>query len=594
MKIRRIYCSDKDRFHNIVFADGFNVIQAEITDRSDEKKDTHNLGKTLLIHLIDFLMLKKIANKTGFFLTKGGFEGQVFFAELQLNSGSYLVIRRSVDAPSKISFRRSKTALKGFSTDLAWDEEDMSLDKAQEYLNGQLHFDIVPKWPYRKSVTYFLRTQNDFRDIFRLDKFSRGADRDWKPFMFDLLGFDGGLIAKKYELESELQDLDRDLETLEQEANVKVGEKDKIQGLIQIKRDEKQSMENQIDRFNFYEKDKSINEDLVDGIDSRIRALNTRRYNCSYEVSKIGESLAAEIPSVDVDKLKILFEDVKLNLPEHLEKNFRSLLDFNASVTSERDKILRENLTNLKAELEELDANLAQQEKMKQDALAFLTERDSYSKFKEYQKQLAKLEGDITSLEDRLTLVTRTSEIEERRNEVIAKIAKQRQLTGKAIAEQCHAEIRKVFNRIIGDVLSTNGLISVAMNKAGNVEFVGDIQNPKSLAVTDEAGGTTYKKLMCMAFDIVILIVYSKASFYRFVYHDGALETVEDRKRMLFIQMVRRVCSEYGLQYIMTLIDSDLPMDETGKVVPFPDAEICLRLHDKDDSGTRPDIVFYL
>jgi len=585
MKIQRIYCNDEDRFHNILFVDGMNVIQADITDRSNKKKDTHNLGKTLLIHLIDFLMLKRIANKKKFFLTKGGFEGQIFFGELQLNSGSYLVIRRAVDAPSKISFKRSKMALKDFNINLIWDEEDMSLDKAIEYLNDQLQFDIVPKWLYRKSVTYFLRTQNDFRDIFRLDKFSRGADRDWKPFMFDLLGFDGDLIAKKYELESELDDLNRDLETLEIEAKVRAGEKDKIQGLIEIKRDEKKRIESQIDRFNFYEKDKSINEDLVDGIDSQIRSLNTRRYNCSYEVSKIEESLFQEIPSVDVGKLKNLFEDVALYFPENIEKSFRSLLNFNVFVTSERNKILQENLTNLKVELEELDAKIAQQEKLKQDALSFLTERDSYFKFKEYQKQLAQLEGDIISLEDRLTLVTRTAEIEERRSGVIAKISKQRQLTEKAIAQQRHAEIRKVFNRIIEDVLNTNGLISVTINKAGNVEFVGDIQDPKSLMVTDEAGGTTYKKLMCMAFDIAILIVYSKASFYRFVYHDGALEAVEDRKKMLFIQMVRRMCSEYGLQYIMTLIDSDLPMDETGKVVIFPDNEICLRLHDRDDSG---------
>jgi uncharacterized protein YydD (DUF2326 family) len=585
MKIRRIYCSNEGCFHNTIFFDGFNVIQADITDRSDNKKNTHNLGKTLLIHLIDFLMLKQIDNKKKFFLTKGGFEGLAFFAELQLNSGSYLVIRRTVDAPSKISFKKNKTALKDFNTNLVWDEEDITLDNAQEYLNEQLHFDIVPRWPYRKSVTYFLRTQNDFRDIFRLDKFSRGADKEWKPFMFDLLGFDGGLIAKKYELEAELENLNRDLKTLEIEANIRSGEKDKIQGLIQIKRDEKQSIESQIDRFNFYEKDKNINENLVDGIDSQIKTLNTRRYNCSYEVSKIEESLAEDIPTVDLYKLKNLFEEVELYFPKKIEKSFKSLLDFNVSVTSERNKIIQENLTDLKAELKELDTNIAKQEKMKQDALSFLTERDSYSKFKEYQKQLAQIEGLITNLEDRLAMVTHTSGIEEQRNGLISKINEQRQLTEKAIAQQCHAEIRKVFNRIIGDVLNTNGLISVTMNKEGNVEFAGDIQNPKSLAVTDEAAGTTYKKLMCMAFDISILIVYSKASFYRFVYHDGALETVEDRKKMLFIQMVRRVCSEYGLQYIMTLIDSDLPMDETGNVVPFHGDEICLRLHDRDDSG---------
>lgn len=585
MKIRRIYCNNESRFHNMVFTDGFNVIQAEITDRLETKKDTHNLGKTLLIDLIDFLMLKQVLNKKKFFLTKGGFEGLIFFAEIKLNCGSYLVIRRSVDAPSKISFKRSKTAMHDFDTNLAWDEKDLALDTAQEYLNSQLQFDIVTKWSYRKSVTYFLRTQNDFRDIFRLDKFSKGADRDWKPFMFDLLGFDGDLIAKKYLLEAELEDINRDLETLEREANVRVGEKDKIQGLIEIKRDEKRSIESQIDRFNFYEKDKNINKDLVDAIDNQIKALNTQRYNCSYEVSKIEASLKTEIPSVDVDKLKFLFEEVKLYFPKNIEKSFRSLLDFNIAVTSERNKILEENLTKLKAELLEVDANIAKQEKMKQDALSFLMERDSYSKFKEYQKQLAQLEGNITNLEDRLALVTRTSEIEERRTKKITDIDKQRQLIANAIAQQCHADIRRVFNKIIGDVLNTNGLISVTMNKEGNVEFAGDIQNPKSLVVTDEAGGTTYKKLMCMAFDLSVLIVYSKASFYRFVYHDGALETVEDRKRILFIQMVRKVCSEYGLQYIMTLIDSDLPMDETGKVIPFADSEISLRLNDRDDSG---------
>ena len=81
------------------------------------------------------LMLKKIPKKEKFFLTKGGFEGQVFFAEIQLNSGDYLVIRRSVDTPSKASFKRSVNALNGFNTNLIWDEKDLPFDRAKEYLN---------------------------------------------------------------------------------------------------------------------------------------------------------------------------------------------------------------------------------------------------------------------------------------------------------------------------------------------------------------------------------------------------------------------------------------------------------------------------
>jgi uncharacterized protein YydD (DUF2326 family) len=585
MKIRRIYCGDDTRFHNIQFNVGFNVILAEITQRLDKKKDTHNLGKTLLIHLIDFLMLKNIENKKKFFLTKGGFEGQVFFIELQLNMGGYLVIRRCVDSPSKIAFKQNGVALKEFQTDFSWDEEDMPLEQAQEYLNKTLKFNIVPQWPYRKSVSYFLRTQNDFRDVFRLDKFSRGADRDWKPFMFDLLGFDGSLIAKKYNLESEIEHLNTKLDTLEKDADVKIGEKDKLQGLIEIKRSEKDRMEDQIDRFNFYEKDKTINQDLVDSIDNQIKGLNTRRYDCSYEVSKIEESLAVQMPFVNINKLKILFEDVQLYFPEQLERNFRELLEFNQRITNERAIILQENLADIRAELGGIEEQLSDLELKKQNALSLLTEKDSYRKFKEYQKQLAQFEGDINNLEERLATISRTSDIEKQRNEFQGQIREQRQLIENAITEQHHTEIRKVFNEIIGDVLNTNGLISVTLNKEGNVEFDSAIQNRRSLKTTDEAGGTTYKKLMCMAFDISILIVYSKHSFYRFVYHDGALEAVEDRKKMLFIQMVRRVCSMYNFQYIMTVIDSDLPMDEEGRIVQFADNEVCLRLHDRDDSG---------
>lgn len=585
MRIRRIFCSQEERFHNLLFGGKLNVIQAEITDRSETKKDTHNLGKTLLIHLIDFLMLKKIQTKSQFFLTKGGFEGLYFFAELHLNSGDYLVIRRGVDAPSKVSFRKRKRPLSGFSCGPQWDEEDIPLERAQELLNDYLGFDVVPGWPYRKSVTYFLRTQHDFRDVFRLDKFSRGADREWKPFMFALLGFDGRLIGEKYELDAEIEHLAASLETLEREADIRIGERDKIQGLIEIRRDEKEAIERQIDRFDFFESDRRVNQELVESIDSRIQALNARRYNCSYEVSKIQQSVATKVPTVDPDELRRLFADVQLYFPDRLERTFKDLLDFNASITSERDRILRENLAELEKELGELDAALAEAERRKAEALSLLTERDSYAKFKAYQRQLAQVEGAIAHLEERLATIRGTAGIQERQSVVEGRIAELRRLTEEAIGRQCHAEIRKVFNRIIGQVLGTNGLISVTMNKAGNVEFAAEIQNPKSLAITAEAGGTTYKKLMCMAFDLAVLVVYSKSSFYRFVYHDGALETVEDRKRLLFIQMVRDVCAEYGLQYVMTLIDSDLPMDAAGELVAFKPDEIRLRLHDRDDSG---------
>ena len=88
-----------------------------------------------------------------------------------------------------------------------------------------------------------------------------------------------------------------------------------------------------------------------------------------------------------------------------------------------------------------------------------------------------------------------------------------------------------------------------------------------------------------MALDLSILIYYANSSFYRFAYHYGALEALDDRKKIIFLNFIRKICKEHKLQYILTLIDSDLPRDKTGRILHFSESEVCLKLHDRDDSG---------
>jgi uncharacterized protein YydD (DUF2326 family) len=51
------------------------------------------------------------------------------------------------------------------------------------------------------------------------------------------------------------------------------------------------------------------------------------------------------------------------------------------------------------------------------------------------------------------------------------------------------------------------------------------------------------------------------------------------------LNTVRDICKEHNLQYILTVIESDIPRDEMDKTACFPDEEIVLKLHDRDDSG---------
>ncbi len=582
MKICRIYANKL--FKNIEFNDGFNVVLAEITDKTFKENDTHNPGKTLLISVIDFLLLKGVDDKSKFFLARGGFESQMLFAEIQLNNGKYLVIRRGVDNPTKISFKLNEYKLDSFKMHFDWDDEDMPIKKAKAKLNEYLAFDVLPNWDYRKPITYFLRTQHDFRDVFKLDKF-KGKDKDWKPFMFDMLGFNGSIIKDKYELENGQEVLGNKLSTLQQEADIKVEEKDKIQGLLDIKKSDIRKIEADIDKFNFYEKDKNVNQDLVEKKDSEIQALNTQRYNITFEIKKTERSLNTEPVSINIDKLKRLYNDVSVYFPDDLVNDFEKLMAFNKSLTEERNGVLEENLNNLRVEFHQVDNDLKMLEKQKEDALSYLLEKDSYAKFKANQKQLAKVEADIIRLEDKLKAIDRTAVIIEDMEKTTNEINKKIKEIHKAIGEQKHKEIRKLFNSIIDDILNTNALVSIKQNKQGNIEFEANIQNPVDSTITAEDAGNTYRKLLCVAFDLSLLINYSGKSFYRFAYHDGALEGLDDRKKTKLLELVRKICRDYNLQYIITLIDSDLPKDDQNKIIKFSKNEICLTLHDKDDSG---------
>lgn len=576
MKISKIY-SNKN-FKNIEFNERFNAIVAFI--ESDKKEDTHNLGKTSLIRVIDFLLLSNFDKNTDKLLGNDIFTGQEFYGELKLNDGKYLIIKRSINTPTKISFKLNDSKLNDFELDIIWDEE-LTLKKAKSRLNEYLDFNILPNWDYRKSITYFLRSQQDYLDVFKLNKF-KGKHKDWKPFVFDLLGFNGKLILEKLEIEEEIDILKGKVKTLKLEAQIDTSEKDRLEGLLEIKKNELFEVRTLIDRFNFFKEDIRTNKELVEEIDVQLQAFNTDRYRISYEINKIESSLSDINDDIDNKTISDLFEEVNLYYPQQLKKEYNDLINFQKSLTIERKKYLLETLTELKNEYLDLNSKIREIENQKGELLSLLTQKDSYQKFKEYQRKTVTLEVELERIDDKIQAIDNSLIIENDISEKKESIANYILALKDALSERKHSSINKIFNSIIKEILDTNALISLKLNNQGNVEFNADYQNKVDLLNTSESQGTTYKKLLCVAFDLSLLVNFSDKSFYKFVYHDGVLEGLDDRIKIRYIKLIKEFCEKYNLQYIITLIDSDLPKEMPDLI---EDDDICLRLNDKDNNG---------
>ena len=195
--------------------------------------------------------------------------------------------------------------------------------------------------------------------------------------------------------------------------------------------------------------------------------------------------------------------------PQQLKKEYEDLINFQKSLTTERKKYLSETLSVLKLDYSELNKSIKEIESQKSDLLSLLTEKDSYLKFKEYQKKTIAIEVEVERIKDKLKAIDSTlileNDIKDKREIISDKISGLKE----SLSERKHSSINKVFNSIIKEILDTNALISLKLNNQGNIEFNADYQNKTDLLRTSEAQGTTYKKLLCVAFDLSILVHYS-------------------------------------------------------------------------------------
>lgn len=589
MKLSRLYSNKPDLFDPVEFVQGLNVVMAEIRLPENRSKDTHNLGKTTLGRLLDFGFLAKRDPKFFLFKHSDLFKEFIFFLEIELEDASFVTIRRSVKEATKISFKRHQAGhqdLSGLAL-TEWDHVNMPFERARELLDGVLDWRAIKPWAYRKGLGYLLRSQDDFRDVFHLRKFV-AAHSDWKPFLAHVLGFDAQLIVEHYEKEEQLSKKQAIAQTIKNELGGSIEDISKIEGILLLKQKEAEKKQTLLDAFDFRTQDKDSTKQLVDDIDVKIASLNAERYSYNQTKKKIISSLEEDQILFNPDEAQRLFEEAGVLFKGQIKKDFQQLIDFNRAITDERRGYLQEEREEVEAELKRINAELNFLGKKRSEMLSFLSETDIFGKYKQVSDEMVILRADITSLERQRGFLHRLQELrkeiraltEERGNlqaQIEANVEKQN-----SDQDSLFSAIRVFFNEIVEEVIDRKALLSVSPNQLGHLEFKAEILDESGNATSADLGHT-YRKLLCIAFDLAVLRAHLDEKYPHFVYHDGVFESLDDRKKENLLAIIRRY-AELGLQPIITLIDSDLPVRAADQPV-FSSDEIVITLHDEGEKG---------
>ncbi len=588
MRLSHLYSNHPELFTPVRFRPGLNAVVARIDHPKDAKKLGHNLGKTLLTEVLDFTLLKGVNKLHTFKRHSALFDDFVFFLELELpGRGGYLTIRRAVDEPSKIAFKRHTEQHANFVEleEAAWDHWRESFNKAVDLLDSILAFEPIKPWKYRKGLGYFLRTQADYQDVFQLTKFGKGKDIDWKPYLARILGFDDQILSEKYEADADLSEWKSKQSQIEAETNLKPKDFDKLRASLDAKQAEVDRKTDALDAFDFHGQEIEMTRSLADEVEAEVVANNNYLYNARHDLQQIKKSLGTTI-NFDLGDVQRIFEESKITFPQQLAKGYDDLVNFNRRILAERQAMLRDRAEELRKEIADLELQNASLAKRRQDILKVLGGTDSLRKFKDLQKELDEDRAGLQLLREKGQRLEALIDAQTKLRETKKRVETLTTSIEEAIRESNHRyeKIRQTFTQIISSILHRTALIFVSTNENGNLEFRAEFNDSNDLQ-TDEDRGTTFRKMLCMAFDLAVLISYADERFFHFVYHDGALENLQEKLKLALLKVIRNACEERGIQYIFSCLSEDLPVVKEAEGLCPSDDEIVLKLHDGGETG---------
>jgi uncharacterized protein YydD (DUF2326 family) len=221
--------------------------------------------------------------------------------------------------------------------------------------------------------------------------------------------------------------------------------------------------------------------------------------------------------------------------------------------------------------------------------LSFLSDTEVFNKYKRLSNELVSLRADIEALERQKKHIHRLQEL---RAEIrgLSEECSHLQSEIENNVEQHNSEktslfsqIRLYFSEIVDGVINRKVLLSVSPNSEGHLQFKAEILDESGNSTSADMGHT-YRKLLCIAFDLSVLRGHLGEKFPYFAFHDGVFESLDNRKKENLLAVIRQY-ADMDIQSIITLIDSDLPRGEEDESSVFDESEIVLQLHDEGEKG---------
>ncbi|TOK12015.1 DUF2326 domain-containing protein [Vibrio parahaemolyticus] len=574
IKLKKLYSNNAAIFPEIKFEDGINVVFASVSD--DKGKSSHSLGKTTLVDVIDFCLLKQI-NKNSVLKNKRLSELKLFL-EIHVGLNKYVTIKR--DLSGKIAVMVTKEPCNmAVEPAKGWDHDNLPFTKAKEIVNELICPELLSEsgFNFRSGLRYCLRKQTNYEETFKV-RAGQEPSSNWVPYLGSILGIDVNLINEKFKSNKKVDALGsaiRQIKDLPSDSSQSLEiEIDRIESTVA-------QMKVTADDFDFTKSDEVVSKELISEVSVNVSNLTKELYSIDQKVLAINKSLLHDF-YFDLEKTLSLFNEVKIYFPEQLKRSYDELINVNKEMTLGRKERLNKSRDELYNDRDIIESKLSESRDEQRKLSQILLQKDAFKKYKSLQEKISKEEARVAALKEKLKQLDLVSTLDEKLED--AKTEKR--LNGRKlepVTKLSNNETLKnavrTFTLLAEVILDLDAFFYTELNKEGNLNF--SVKLKSQTAINE---GFSYTRVLSAIFDVTLLLLHSKNDFYRFCYHDGLLESLDDRIKVKLIELWRNLAKQNNLQFIMTVLDSDLPVND-GEKMYFPKSEVIRELHDGGDEG---------
>ena len=532
MQLIRLY-ANKESFNTIDFnPSGITIILAKTHKqrRQDDKNTYNGLGKSMIIHLVNFCLG---SNKIEELETK--LPGWEFSLDFIVNNKKYSVTR-ATDKQNNIILNGKPESLKKYRSILAED-----IFRLSEYENIQY-------LTFRTLLSRFIRPSKiSYTDYLICDKGDQKNDYQKYINPCYLIGLEPAILNKKFKLKTELDKQSNAKKFLEEDETFNEFFHSS-QNLPELKQDI-DKLESDLNNINiaenYYkemEKVESLNTKLSN-IDNQIFILTKQIFNLEKTLS-----LKIDLPQ---EKLFNIYEEAKVNFGVSLTKTIDEVYNFKTSLIKERFERLQADKHKLNLKLEDLLDRRSKTGVERDSMLKYLTAHKALDEYSFLNDKLNKLKIKYEKLSSAKKLFN------EYTNQILNY---EKELADENIKAQKYLlEVEDVLEQ---SKLLFSQLSNEFYNKPGKLDISNDTGNNKirykinTYIDFDSSDGINAMKIFC--FDILLLLNQRNHNM-NCIFHDSRLFGNTDTKQLsiLFAQ-VQQLFNGTNNQYICTLNENTL------------------------------------